>query len=562
MSPQPGQMYLFNYMTVPLPPDSYRMHVSTDISFTDLSHKNESHQLGDDKFFDVVGPRFNLAPTEIAGVFPPRNGHGPFAEVLAQVAIKRRTLPWERSIDKGNPIPDPKDGKGLPPDGPTPYPTPWVALRLFEEGEYTLLQGQPLESVVGSPAFARLGSPQNILCDAVETDSDLLQSILPSKEELQLLTHVRWVNIDDRELSVEGSNGYFAIVMSSRLPTPSAKCRVCLVSLEQRTDLVKPDPPAETVPVVQLPIDFGGNIQDIGLQFEKQTTVKEYNVPGQGIIYQLAPTKVRLVLLHSWQFTCDGDGTFFNLMQNLDVGMIGKVAVPNQPALTDTGHIGIELDDRAGTKELALYRGPLVPMQLTRDPLGPYHSADQARRATPEAGVEDVSYAAAFEVGRLLAAADARLAQELMRWRRESYKQAARADMLSALEQVIALQMPVAIEEKLATVASPYVAVAATGLMVKGSGPIADPYGIQAAGKTVGFNPQVMQAAWGLSSAAEAQAILGGDPGTLGVPVASPQRTARADTTLDQVVKDQASIQRLGAARDQIVQNVKVRLGG
>src|SRR4029079_9977204 len=96
------------------------------------------------------------------------------------------------------------------------------------------------------------------------------------------------------------------------------------------------------------------------------------------------------------------------------------------PAITDSGHLRIKVDDRAGVEETAWYRGPLVQYQLTRDLLGPYHSADQCRRATPETGAEDISYAAAFELGRLLAASDARLAQELMRWRREAYKPRAR----------------------------------------------------------------------------------------------------------------------------------------
>ena len=552
--PPPGSMYLFDYLTVPLKPDSYRMHYGTDLAFA-----KESHQLADDRYFDVVGPRFNLASTEISATFPPVNGHGPFSEVLAQVAVMRRTLPWERSIDDGHPIGDPSDHLGLP----STYPTPWMALLLFEEGEYTLLQSQPLETVVGATIFSRLGSPQNILCDAVEADLSLVQSIMPSKEELQLLTHVRWVNIDDRELSAEGSNGYFAIVMTNRLATPGAKCRACLVSLEQRTDLVTANPPPSSVPTAAPAFSANsGIVRDIGEQAAATASILETQLIGKGSIYQLPPASVRLVLLYSWQFTSDGDGTFYNLMQNLDVGMVGKVAVPNQPAVTDTGHIAIQVDDRGGTEETALYRGPLVPMQLTRDPLGPYHSADQARRASPEAGVEDVSYAAAFETGKLLAAADARLAQELMRWRRESYKQAARLNTIGAVQKIISTQLPTAPEEMLATATSPYVAVAATGSMVAGSGPIADRYGIQAASQTVGFNPQVLQAAWGLSSPAEAQQILGGDPGTLGVTVAAPAQTARPNATIDTVAADQASIARLGAARGQILANVKTRLGG
>ncbi len=81
--------------------------------------------------------------------------------------------------------------------------------------------------------------------------------------------------------------------------------------------------------------------------------------------------------------------------------MFGNVANPGHLPLSDTGHLQIALDDRLGAVEQVWYRGPLVPYQLTRDPLGPYHSADQARRVTPETGAEDISYAAAFEVGRL-----------------------------------------------------------------------------------------------------------------------------------------------------------------
>lgn len=547
--PPQGQMYLFDYLTPPLLPDSYRMHISTDVSF-----EKETHNLGDDRYFDVVGPRFTMAPTEVAGVFPPRNGHGPFADVLPQLAIKRRTLPWERHLDDAKPIGDPSDGKGLK----SPYPTPWMALLLFEEGEYTLLQGVPLENVVPSSVFKNLGSPQNILCDAVEADLDLVKAIMPSKEELQLLTHVRWVNIEDRELSVEGSDGWFAVVMSNRLPAAGQKCRACLVSLEERSDLVKADPPPTAVSF-DFVLDLELENREGGLRLMPPPLVIERQAPsGQGRFVGLLPAKARLVLLHSWQFMCEGDGTFFNLMQKLDVGMIGKVMKAGQPDVADTGHLKIELDDRAGTREGALYRGPLVPFQLTRDPLGPYHSADQARRATPETGVEDVSYAAAFEVGRLLAAADARLAQELMRWRRESYRQAARAHTFSAVEKVIQLDAPLLVSEP----AAPYIAVAATGAMVKGSGPLADAYGIRSASRTIGFDAQTLTLAWGLSGPAEAQLIMGGDPGTLGMTVKAPAPSAHPDATIDTVAQDQGSVQRLQNSRNQILQNTKLRLGG
>src|SRR5258706_14132530 len=103
---------------------------------------------------------------------------------------------------------------------------------LFEEGEYKILPNQQLESVVPTKTFKDLGSPANSLCDAVEADALLVADILPSREELQLLCHVRQVNVEDRELNAGSSDGFFSVVMSNRLPAPEAKCRACLVSLE------------------------------------------------------------------------------------------------------------------------------------------------------------------------------------------------------------------------------------------------------------------------------------------------------------------------------------------
>ncbi len=549
-------MYLFDFASPPLPPGSYRIHSETGVTVD-----GNPQPMDNDNYFDIVGPRFNLAPTEVAGAFPPRNGHGPYTDALAQVALMRRTLPWERPIDAGapHPIGNPSDGQGLAPG----YPTPWLALLLFEEGEYTLLQGVPLENVVPQSIFQQLGSPSNILCDAVEADLGLVQSIMPSKEELQLLSHVRWVNKDDRELSVEGSDGWFAIVMTNRVPSPNAKCRACLVSVEQRTDLITANPPPSETPA---PIRFHVEEfapRDSGEMLLSTSRLQEQiQIPGSARLVGLAPARARLVLLYSWQFVCVGNGTFFDLMQGLDVGMIGKVDVPGQPPLTDTCHLPLELDDRGGTNETALYRGPLAPFVLTRDPLGPYHSADQARRATPEAGVEDISYAAAFEVGRLLAASDARLAQELMRWRRDAYRQSARLDMIANVQISVTLPAGITAPQLSYQPVTPVFATAAATAMVNGSGPIADRYGIQVAARTPGLNPQTVATAWGLT-VQDANILLGvKTPGTLGLQIAAAAQTARTNTTLADVLRDQAGLARLSSVRDRKIQNAVIALGG
>jgi hypothetical protein len=551
--PTQGAMYMFDYATPPLQPDSYKLAVQTDVRFD-----GHSHPLDDARYFEIVGPRFSLPASDVAGVFPPRNAQGPFEDALAQIVIKRRTLPWERTLDKTNLI-----GAPTSPGLPAQYPMPWLALLLFEEGECTLLENTPLENVVPAEVFTRLGRPTNVLCTAVEADKSLVLDIMPSKEELALLSHVRWVNIDDRELNVEGSDGWFSVVVANRLPSRGAKCRACLVSLEERTDLVKKDPPPSFVPIIFVPITIEAEFRDVRYIEADRNRVVDRQVDAQaGRLTVVAPVKTRLVVLHTWQFTSAGPGTFFTLMQGLDVGMIGKVKKEGEPALTDTAHLRVEMQERGGENETVWYRGPLVPFELTRDPLGPYHSADQARRATPETGAEDVSYAAAFEVGRLLAASDARLAQELMRWRREAYKQSGRLDNVADVESVFQLDLPVAVADRAHSPFVPILATATLEKIVSNAGPIADRYGVVAASKAVGMNPEIVQATYSLGSIQEAQALLGGDPATLGAEVSAPKMTPRPNVTLETVLADTASLDALTQARDRVIENVKTKLGG
>ena len=127
-------------------------------------------------------------------------------------------------------------------------PAPWLALLLFQEGEYTLHQNVALKSVVPRDVYQRLEVPDGITCDSIEVEKGLLQSVLPSLDELTLLAHVRQVNVDDKELNAAAGDGLYAVLMSNRVPAPNAKFRACLVSLEERTDLVQADPPPVAAP--------------------------------------------------------------------------------------------------------------------------------------------------------------------------------------------------------------------------------------------------------------------------------------------------------------------------
>jgi hypothetical protein len=582
-------MYLFDCVTPPLVDGNYRIDAVTNVTFDGQQAPLSSNS----GYFDIEGPRFTLPATDVAAVYPPRNGHGGFDDYIPQIVISRRTLPWERRLTSdpsaiGTPT---RDQWTLQPN---PFPpvndpnewgsAPWLALLLFQEGEYTLHQNVPLKSVVPADAYARLEVPDGITCDSIEVEAGLLQSVLPSLDELTLLAHVRQANVDDKELNAASGDGLYAVLMSNRVPAPNAKFRACLVSLEERTDLVKADPPPVAAPIFigifENPV-IGqiGNVPaakaegvaapaaniigNLNNQFGSTVlaTVADRNIANAvGFVaspyYHVFIETQQLVLLHSWTFECTGVGTFRDYVQRINVSTMGTVEEQGHPPVIDTGHIPITVMDRAGVQENVWYRGPFVPMPLTRDPLT-YHSADQCRRVTPETGAEDISYAAAFECGRLMAAADPRLGQELMRWRREPYRQSVRTDSLLAIQAAIPLDQTLEIHKPVV----PVVAANAAGSIVSGVKQIGDKYGLGAVSRAPGLDPVQLQQAWNLSSVAEATRILGGEPGATGAVVTAPAQTVRTATTLDQVAADTASLNRLQSFRDQTLNAVQLKLG-
>lgn len=600
-APPIGSMYLFDCVTPPLVDGNYRIDAVTNVAYDN----QQAPLAANSGYFDIQGPRFTFPATDVAAVYPPRNGHGGFDEYIPQIVLSRRTLPWERHLtsdlsaigtptrDMWTPQPNP-----FPPvqNQPQEYgPAPWLALLVFQEGEYTLHQNVALKSVVPADAYGRLEVPDGIQCDSIEVEAGLLASVLPSLDELTLLAHVRQVNVDDKELNAASGDGLYAVLMSNRIPAPNAKFRACLVSLEERTDLVKADPPPVAAPIfflqavevndaaaiekaapTQARLSGATTVEamsNMGSGTPQQTlvnatgstilaTVADRNVaPAVGFVagagYHVFVQTKQLVLLHSWTFECTGVGTFRDYVQRINVSTMGTVEEEGHPPVIDTGHIPLTVMDRAGVEEDVWYRGPLVPMPLTRDPLT-YHSADQCRRVTPETGAEDISYAAAFECGRLMAAADPRLAQELMRWRREPYRQSVRVDSLAAIQAAIPLNQTLDIHQPVV----PVVAANAAGSIVTGISVIGDKYGIGAVRGAPGLDPIQLQQTWQLSSESVAAEILGGEPGATGATVQAPTQTARSATTIAQVAADTASLNRLQSARDQALNAVQLQMEG
>jgi hypothetical protein len=317
------------------------------------------------------------------------------------VVLKRRTLPWERTVTAGDPA-----------------RRPWLALVLLTDAEAELRTGRPVTEAVPSAKLTELGiTAASGVCDYIETSAEVVAKVFPRPDELALLCHVREVSLLDTERAGSDEDGQLAVVLSARLPRAPAGEKLeygaYLVSLEHRLDAL----PAAGIAAVTSP----GPVQ----------------LTPAGARTERFPVLVR------WRFTAAGEGDFESLMRGLDVG--GMMTAPQGcPPVAPTGHTVIAHRTRRGEETTAWYRGPLVPREpVRRPPVRPVFAADQARAVAAD-GMEDLSEAAAFELGRLLAMSDARFLAALLSWRRDTMADAVLGRTLEMVPGVTELGVDVA----------------------------------------------------------------------------------------------------------------------
>lgn len=446
--------------------------------------------------FDIVGPRYQLPPDQVLSTYPPAGSRGSYDRRLPQIVIKRRTLPWEWS--------DLSDE--------TTVPTPWLALVLIAPGEGTIKTDQPVADCV--TAGTTLRSPH--IKDTpkgtyLEVPGRVVESTFPTEEELVLLTHVREVDLDDTELAIGDDDGWLAVVMCNRLPQNGKTYTACLINVEGQTKHLPKNPPIEpefdpfvsvldisvftpyltayaksgdavamgatqietVASFVSAPMSYtaksAGGAWAAGTSKDASATVavgpkgkKGFEKTFLGILdlpYELLGPVYRFPVLTSWSFTCEGDGDFKTLADNVTSRLLGYVQEGPEapdggepapadvkkrrtlteppanrplPLVTESGHIVTAYRSRVGEDAQAYFRGPLTPYPTVRPtPDDPErvviaHHSDQLRLVVPD-GLQDLTYAAAFEIGRLLALSRPGAVALLSQWRRRRFAAAATA---------------------------------------------------------------------------------------------------------------------------------------
>lgn len=412
----PGQIRFYEAALPPLTANSYKL--VTEQQVVGLDDGNPTPTYTETLPFTVTAPRFRLPTDTVQMSYPPANASGTFDNVLPNIVLRDRTLPWVRTID------------GTSPPPPT-VPAPWMALITVTAAELGIPDSVQTPAPTVSSTVAQLVSPgagiygprlgnlsPTVLAEPVLTltmDLEVFQSVAPSAADMPFLAHVREVNTDHKEILGLNEDGFFAVVIGNRLLQASAVNYQFLVSLEGLAGILPP------------------------------------NAPPNGY------TQVRLAVLGWWRVTATASiGNFIEIMQALpDKGGVallqsvytpfsGDDACPSSGPTTpvqyaaqalNLGYAPLENTMRIGEHATAWYRGPAAPVPLNLDPLGPYMRSDAAMRYDPSIGIYDMSYAAAWEIGRLLALSSNAMAQSLYLWRRsvtQSLLSEARAAALSA----------------------------------------------------------------------------------------------------------------------------------
>lgn len=325
----------------------------------------------------VQGPRYALPDAAVANRFPPRGATGSFERVLPHLALARPTLPWDRSARR----------TASPEDDP-----PWMALLVLTEAELAGIGRNVRAGTLETPAPGwtplrpDAGADPDQPVALLDLPGDLARAILPTGTELELLTSARDVRSADGAVKQAGR----AIVTANRLPPAGARCEAHLVSVEHQ----------------YLP-DAGGAL-----------------VHWSAVDPQ-PPVRVTLVSLAHWAFTAvEGHGDLEAKLQAIDL---------REPALAVTG-LGQALPQVAagavplrhvtadGAARPVWYHGPLKVAGaqdggLAADAL-PARRTRALLQLDPSTGLTDISYAAAWELGRLLALRDTGVGVALHDWKR------------------------------------------------------------------------------------------------------------------------------------------------
>ncbi|MEN6463151.1 MAG: hypothetical protein ABFC94_17510 [Syntrophomonas sp.] len=333
--------------------------------------------------FTCEAEPLKLSSDEVYSVYPPKDSFGKFEHILPHIVLRRRTLPWERVFG---------DREGVP----------WMTLLLFDEQEGTelksLTQREAFTPEPGVYCPVKAIAPDEP-CTVLDVPSALFCDVCPAWEELPLMAHSRCVSRDDKVTEADVVDEWLAVLVANRTPCSDTsdtgvKNTAFLVSVEAFVDFF-------TAPSLR-----------------------------QKISQELEYKKVRIPVLSCWDFYSKQENyDFKSVFENLDTGVL-KTPLPSNASeevekLLARGFVPLNHSLRDGGRTVSWYHGPLSPYKPTDTEKDLQLFSDARLIYEPEMGMFEISYSAAFNLGRLLALRSGPFSAALDSWRQSNKREAA-----------------------------------------------------------------------------------------------------------------------------------------
>lgn len=319
-----------------------------------------------------------MPQSDVYSVYPPRDAFGTFERVLPNLVFTNKTLPWERDVAKAEKL-------------------PWLALLLFDETEDAAVRSLPSKEAF-TPETGRYcpvvyDSSMAADCMVLDVAAGLFAGVCPDAGDLSLCAHARCVCRDNKVTEENPPEEWLSVLLSTRYPAavPGGKgiknsCYV--VSVEQ----------------------FGEFLTDPSLRAE---------IAGEQMY-----TTVRVPLLYSWSFYCATEEfDFKTVFEGLDTSAfqlpeIRKNSLPEELRnLLKMGYAPVDHQLRDASSTVSFYRGPFAAYRERDSGMKPKMNGDAWLHYDPDMGMFDISYSAAYCLGRQLALQNGSYSAALHTWR-------------------------------------------------------------------------------------------------------------------------------------------------
>ncbi len=170
--------------------------------------------------------------------------------------------------------------------------------------------------------------------------------------------------------------------------------------------------------------------------------------------------RLKFPLLHHWTFKTGNGGDFEARMRGLRVrthedeedkpGELGSIASKSEgtyapallgndmvPDVAINSFVSMDIAGDDGIRRTGYYRGPCIAVPINHEKKErPYYNSDEATGLDVETGRDEISHAAAFELGRLLGMSDPRFIRAINRWRRLRYVEVKEVEEYSMIKDI------------------------------------------------------------------------------------------------------------------------------